>query len=166
MSAVAHRPRTVPAVFEAANTGGLLKIGQFARASVPVGGTVRGVVIPNEAILDDQDVCIDYLGYDEAIRRGAMALFGEKYGDEVRVLDALVANGYGWSAENGTEPHPYRIRQAASRSMWRFPVADDDWDYESTGAAPAAMLQRWQRLPAVDPERLRADLDALIDPGL
>ena len=40
----------------------------------------------NEAILEDQDVCIDFLGYDEAIRRGAMALFGEKYGDVVRMI--------------------------------------------------------------------------------
>ncbi|MGK7313600.1 MAG: alanine--tRNA ligase [Candidatus Longimicrobiales bacterium M2_2A_002] len=40
----------------------------------------------NEAVLQDQDVCIDFLGYEEAIEEGAMALFGEKYGDTVRVI--------------------------------------------------------------------------------
>jgi alanyl-tRNA synthetase len=40
----------------------------------------------NEAILEDQDVCVDFLGYDEAIQRGAMALFGEKYADTVRMI--------------------------------------------------------------------------------
>jgi alanyl-tRNA synthetase len=40
----------------------------------------------NEAILEDQDVCVDFLGYDEAIQKGAMALFGEKYGDTVRMI--------------------------------------------------------------------------------
>ncbi len=28
------------------------------------------------------------------------------------------------------------------------------------------LLARWRRLPAVDPEKLRADLDAVIDPRL
>jgi alanyl-tRNA synthetase len=40
----------------------------------------------NRAILDDQDVCVDFLGYDEAIQRGAMALFGEKYAHTVRMI--------------------------------------------------------------------------------
>jgi alanyl-tRNA synthetase len=40
----------------------------------------------NAAILEDQDVCVDFLGYDEAIQRGAMALFGEKYADTVRMI--------------------------------------------------------------------------------
>jgi antitoxin (DNA-binding transcriptional repressor) of toxin-antitoxin stability system len=29
-----------------------------------------------------------------------------------------------------------------------------------------ALLTRWRRLPAVDPENLRADVDELLDPGL
>jgi prevent-host-death family protein len=30
----------------------------------------------------------------------------------------------------------------------------------------AALLERWHRLPGVDPEALRRDLDAVIDPSL
>ncbi len=29
-----------------------------------------------------------------------------------------------------------------------------------------ALLDRWRRLPRVDPERLRSDLDAVLDAGL
>lgn len=62
-----------------------------------------------------------------------------------RVLDALVGRGYAWSAENGSEPYPYRIRQDGHKALWRFPVADDDWLYEAAGLSPAAMVERWRR---------------------
>ena len=40
----------------------------------------------NEQIQLNSEVVVDRLSYDDAIAKGAMALFGEKYGDEVRVL--------------------------------------------------------------------------------
>jgi len=43
--------------------------------------------IVNSQILFNQDVSAKLMPYDQAIAHGAMALFGEKYGDEVRVMD-------------------------------------------------------------------------------
>jgi antitoxin (DNA-binding transcriptional repressor) of toxin-antitoxin stability system len=34
------------------------------------------------------------------------------------------------------------------------------------GVSAAALLERWRRLPPVDPERLRADLDRALDARL
>ena len=49
----------------------------------------------NDAILAGYDVITDELPIEEAKRRGAVALFGEKYGDVVRVVDM----GSGYSVE-------------------------------------------------------------------
>jgi alanyl-tRNA synthetase len=40
----------------------------------------------NEKVLEAIPVRVDFLPYEEALRRGAMALFEEKYGDVVRVV--------------------------------------------------------------------------------
>jgi len=40
----------------------------------------------NERILDDLPVRARWMSYEEAVAQGAMALFGEKYGDRVRVI--------------------------------------------------------------------------------
>ena len=49
----------------------------------------------NEAVLEGYDVHTDVLPIEEAKKRGAIALFGEKYGDVVRVVDM----GSGYSVE-------------------------------------------------------------------
>jgi alanyl-tRNA synthetase len=43
--------------------------------------------IVNAEVLANQDTKAQIMAFDEAIAHGAMALFGEKYGDQVRVLD-------------------------------------------------------------------------------
>ncbi|GAA0221692.1 alanine--tRNA ligase [Castellaniella daejeonensis] len=47
----------------------------------------RVEAIVNDEILSNQAVQAQHMAYDEAVAGGAMALFGEKYGDVVRVLD-------------------------------------------------------------------------------
>jgi alanyl-tRNA synthetase len=43
--------------------------------------------IVNKEILANHATKAQHMSYDDALKHGAMALFGEKYGDEVRVLD-------------------------------------------------------------------------------
>jgi len=43
--------------------------------------------IVNDEILQNHEVQANHMSYDEAVEGGAVALFGEKYGDVVRVLD-------------------------------------------------------------------------------
>jgi alanyl-tRNA synthetase len=60
--------------------------------------------IANEMVLRNSEVTTRLMAVDDAIASGARALFGEKYGDEVRVVamgetDRAGGNALGWSVE-------------------------------------------------------------------
>ena len=63
--------------------------------------------IVNAEILRNVGVHTDILPIEEALATGAMALFGEKYGDQVRVVSVPGANGTTFSRElcGGTHVH-------------------------------------------------------------
>ena len=60
----------------------------FAHDSAVTAAQVAQVeAIVNAEVLANEPVTAQLMSFDEAVSGGAMALFGEKYGDEVRVLD-------------------------------------------------------------------------------
>ena len=70
----------------------------------------RVEAIANAVITHNDPVETRLMAYDDALETGAMALFGEKYGDEVRVVSMVRAG-------SGRQRQPGMVR----RTVWRHP---------------------------------------------
>ncbi len=69
------KTRTVPIVFELANPGERLRIGQFAKAWIATGAPVRALAIPDSAVIDDAGKSVAYVQVEgEAFERRALTL--------------------------------------------------------------------------------------------
>jgi alanyl-tRNA synthetase len=68
------------------NAPGRFRFDFSAAGSVPDSVLADVEAQVNEVILDDLQVHAEVMSQEEAVRSGAMALFGEKYGDRVRVV--------------------------------------------------------------------------------
>lgn len=68
--------------------------------------------IANDVVLENGEVVTRSMAVDDARDSGARALFGEKYGDEVRVVSmgAEQGNALGWSVELCGGTHVRRTR--------------------------------------------------------
>ena len=88
-SAVDPQTRTVPAVFAVANADGALKTGQFARASIPAGGSARGVAIPTRAILDDGGIPVAYVQVSGETFERRRLLVGGSDGTVTEILEGI-----------------------------------------------------------------------------
>lgn len=83
--------RTVPVIFELANPGGRLRIGQFARVYVATGAATRGLAIPQSAIVEEGGKPVAYVQLEgERFERRVLTL-GPRAMGWVGVKDGLSA---------------------------------------------------------------------------
>ncbi|HET7352197.1 MAG TPA: alanine--tRNA ligase, partial [Marmoricola sp.] len=68
------------------NSPGRFRFDFSASGPVPASAMADVEARVNDLVLDDLAVHAEVMSQEDAIRSGAMALFGEKYGDEVRVI--------------------------------------------------------------------------------
>src|SRR5207342_448892 len=68
------------------NAPGRFRFDFSATGAVPVSVMEDVEARVNDLVLADLGVHAEIMSQDEAVRSGAMALFGEKYGDQVRVV--------------------------------------------------------------------------------
>ncbi len=137
----------------------------------------------NLGVLADTDVCIDHMGYPEAVGKGAMALFGEKYGDVVRVIQIPgvsmeLCGGthvrhtgeiglFRIVSESGVASGVRRIEALTGTEAYRLAVAQEDLLREAAAAVKTTPDQLVRRVEALSEENreLRRQLEKAREAG-
>jgi hypothetical protein len=123
------------------NSPGRFRFDFSATGSVPESVMADVEARVNDVVLDDLAVHAEYMSQAEAVKSGAMALFGEKYGDTVRVISVG-----DWARElcGGTHT-PSAPDSSASSSCWGSPRSAPGcaasrrwWAATPTGSSPAS----------------------------
>lgn len=100
--------RTVPLIFEVPNPNRQLKAGMFVRALVFTGATIRGMVIPLTAIVEEDGQPVAYVELEGELFERRPLKLGTRQGDLVQVLEGLQAG------DRVVTRGAYNIRLAAS----------------------------------------------------
>jgi alanyl-tRNA synthetase len=115
----------------------------------------------NQEIQRNTPVQVDHMAYDAAVGKGAIALFGEKYGDEVRVL--TMGNGYSVELCGGTH-----VSRTGDIGLFRIQsesgIAAGVRRIEAlTGPGALAWLNESEQLLEAAAERLGASRQDVLD---
>ena len=141
--------------------------------------------IVNNEILANAPGIVRVMPYDEAVKGGAMALFGEKYGDEVRVLDLGFARIQWRYARASHRRHRLLQDRRRRRRRGRHPPRRGDHRRqrgalragtrrarEGRGRAEGAAVGATQRIAQVQDQAEvaregagRAEVEARVEPG-
>lgn len=81
--------RTIAAVFEVTAGQGPFAFGQFVQATVPTGGSMTGIAIPNSAILDENGTPVAYVQAGGETFERRILTIGETDGRRTRVISGL-----------------------------------------------------------------------------
>jgi membrane fusion protein, heavy metal efflux system len=81
--------RTVPVIFEFANSDGRLKPGMFAKVALLTGETLRGVAVPESAVVDDNGRPVVFVMEDGENFRKRVVRPGVRSGGLVQILDGV-----------------------------------------------------------------------------
>ncbi len=151
---------------------GSLVAPHVARFDFPHGGPVNAEQLDeieyriNRQILADVPVVVDELPFQEAISQGAMAMFGEKYGDRVRVVTMSDFSkelcGGAHVARTGEIGAAYIVAESGIGSgMRRVEVVAGRAAYEYARARNRQIESLADRLSS-SPDRLGESVDALL----